>query len=127
MMVIGLNPSTATETEDDPTIRRCIGFARREKCDALLMTNAFAFRATLPPDMKAAADPVGPDNDSWLVRGAGIATLIVAAWGIHGDFRGRDAQVKSLIPQLLCFGTTGKGHPKHPLYPPGDTRLTPLL
>lgn len=125
-MVIGLNPSTATETVNDPTIRRCIGFAQREKCDALLMTNAFAFRATLPEDMKSAGDPVGPENDEWLVRCASLATVVVAAWGVHGPHLGRDRAVKELIPNLLCFGTTADGHPKHPLYLPRDTPLTPL-
>lgn len=125
-MVIGLNPSTATEIENDPTIRRCIGFAKREGCDALLMCNAFGFRATDPADMKAAADPIGAENDAWLVRCAGIASVVVAAWGVHGEFMSRGAQVKRLIPELKCFGTTKNGHPKHPLYLAADTPLQKL-
>ena len=62
-MFIGLNPSTADEFENDPTVRRCIGFAHREGCDALVMTNIFAFRATDPGDMKAVEDPVGVHNN----------------------------------------------------------------
>lgn len=59
---IGLNPSTADETRDDPTIRRCIGFAKLWGYGALCMTNLFAFRATKPRDMRQAADPIGPEN-----------------------------------------------------------------
>lgn len=121
--VIGLNPSTADETENDPTVRRCIAFSKRMNCHALVMTNAFAFRATEPSNMKAAADPVGPENDEWLVRCAKMATIVVAAWGVHGNFQDRDRQVKQLIPELLCFGTTKEGHPKHPLYLPSAAEL----
>lgn len=122
-MCIGLNPSTADETDNDPTVRRVISFAQREGCDALVMTNAFAFRATEPNDMKAAADPVGPENDKWLIECSNLASLVVAAWGVHGTFKGRCEQVQQLIPNLLCFGTTKDGHPKHPLYLASETPL----
>jgi len=61
-VVIGLNPSTADETENDPTIRRCIGFAKREGCGGLVMLNLFAVRATDPRVMMAHPEPIGPDN-----------------------------------------------------------------
>jgi len=122
-MCVGLNPSTATESVDDPTVRRVISFAQREGCDALLMTNAFAYRATDPNDMKAAADPIGPENDRWLLECSKMASVAVAAWGVHGEFMGRGEAVKKLIPGLRCFGRTKNGHPKHPLYLAADTPL----
>ena len=68
VMFIGLNPSTADEVQDDPTIRRCIGYAKEWGYGAFCMTNIFAFRATDPRVMKAQADPVGPENDKWLTE-----------------------------------------------------------
>ena len=122
-MVIGLNPSTANETENDPTVRRCISFAQRERCDALVMTNIFAFRATDPEVMKSTAEPTGSENNDWLIRCSSLATVVIAAWGVHGEYRGRAGEVAELIPGLLCLGTTNDGHPRHPLYVKGDTPL----
>lgn len=123
--VIGLNPSTADETKDDPTIRRCIDFAKRWGHGGLYMTNLFAFRATQPKDMKRALDPIGPDNNHWLRETAGQAGLVVAAWGVNGKFLERDKAVASLLPNLYCFRLTDStGMPEHPLYLPKD--LTPI-
>lgn len=121
---IGLNPSTADETEDDPTIRRCIGFAKRMGAASMVMTNLFALRATDPKDMKAAMDPVGPDNDPTLKRIAGCGQTI-ACWGVHGAFQFRGTLVVQMLRchGLWCFGTTKAGHPKHPLYLKSDTEL----
>lgn len=124
-MFIGLNPSTADELENDPTVRRCIGFAQREGCDALVMTNIFAFRATDPDDMKATESPIGVHNNDWLVRCSRLASVVVAAWGVHGAYLGRAAEVANLIPNLNCLGTTAEGHPRHPLYVRGDAPLIP--
>src|SRR5882724_4976365 len=66
VLFVGLNPSTADALQDDPTIRRCIRFAKAWGYGALYMGNLFAFRATDPRAMKAEADAVGPDNDGWL-------------------------------------------------------------
>jgi hypothetical protein len=120
LMVVGLNPSTADETQDDPTIRRCIGYAKAWGFDALCMTNLFAFRATDPANMKAEVDPAGPNNGEWLAtlgRGAG---LVLAAWGVHGTHRRQDEIAEALfwamgVP-LYALGTTKDGHPRHPLY-----------
>lgn len=116
---IGLNPSKADETMDDNTIRILRGFAQRWGFGALLMTNLFAFRATQPRDMKAAADPVGAGNDHWLTVYARAAGLVVACWSAHGNFKDRDLTVKKLfttanIP-LMCFGLTANNQPRHPL------------
>lgn len=123
--VVGLNPSTADETKDDPTIRCCKDFARRWGYGGLYMTNIFAFRATLPKDMKQASDPIGAENNYWLQQTAARAGLVVAAWGVHGGFKGRDQAVMELIPDLHCFRKTQSGRmPAHPLYLP--RHLTPI-
>lgn len=83
-MFVGLNPSTADETMDDQTIRRCVGFAKQSGFAGLCITNLFASRATQPADMKAAIDPVGSHNDQALLRVAQDASVIVAAWGNGG-------------------------------------------
>jgi hypothetical protein len=116
-MFIGLNPSTADEIRDDPTIRRCAGYARRWGYGALCMTNLFAYRATKPALLKAHARPIGADNDIWLAQLAESAALIVAAWGIHGAHLHRDQAVMRLLKgKLTCLRKTKDGHPWHPLY-----------
>lgn len=124
MNVIGLNPSTADETRDDPTIRRCTHFAMRDGYGGLVMTNIFAFRATDPSDMKVATDPVGPDNDRHLREQAARAGRVIAAWGAHGRHLGRGDAVAELLAgfDLHCWRLTKEGHPAHPLYLPA--RLT---
>lgn len=117
-LFIGLNPSTADETLDDPTIRRCKRFSRDWGYGAYVMANIFAYRATDPKEMKAQREPIGIDNNvvlQDLARGAGI---IVCAWGTHGAYRDRGLQVIRLLDahELYCLGRTKEGHPKHPLY-----------
>ena len=119
-MFVGLNPSTADETMDDPTIRRCIGFAKAWGYAGLCMTNLFAFRATEPSDMRDACEPVGTENDETLKNLARDASIVVAAWGTNGTFLGRDSEVRTLLPNLHCLRLTKAGHPSHPLYLPGD-------
>jgi hypothetical protein len=123
---IGLNPSTADETQDDPTIRRCRAFACSWGYDNLVMLNLFAYRATRPADMKAAADPIGPDNDWHLLDACMRADLIVAAWGSHGSFWNRDVSLRKLLGrcQLHYLRLTKDGHPAHPLYLPGWLKPT---
>jgi hypothetical protein len=126
-MFIGLNPSTADETQDDPTIRRCIGYAKAWGYSGLCMTNLFAFRATDPKNMKAAADPVGPENDQHLGMLAQRADVVVAAWGASGAHLGRDAKVIAMLDQsLFCLARTKGGHPGHPLYLPKTLTPVPL-
>ncbi len=115
---IMLNPSTADEVQDDPTIRRCIGYAKAWGYGGLCITNLFAFRTTEPNVMKAATDPVGPENDKWLTQCARDADIVVAAWGVHGNYLDRDKEVFKLFPYVTCLGTTKAGHPRHPLYLP---------
>lgn len=122
LMVIGLNPSTADETKDDATIRKCIGFAKLWGFGSLCMTNLFAWRDTDPAKMKKALEPVGPENDAWLNESAAKAGMVLAAWGAHGGHLGRDKQVveviKSTLAILYCLRVTKDGFPGHPLYIP---------
>jgi hypothetical protein len=118
--IIGLNPSTADETQDDPTIRRCVGFAKRWGFGRLVMTNLFAFRSTYPARLYEIADPVGPENDAYLVQEARAASDVVCAWGAHGEIQGRGSAVARALTvarvRLNVFGFTQNGQPKHPLY-----------
>lgn len=125
LMFIGLNPSTADATNDDPTLRRCIGFAKSWGYGGVIMANLFAYRATKPTDMKAAPDPIGIDNDQWLLTLANQSQLIVAAWGNHGSFLERSSAVKQLIGDLHYLSLNGSGEPKHPLYIKANTQPTP--
>lgn len=87
------------------------------------MTNLFAFRATDPKIMKAQKDPIGPDNDKWLLSVCEGSALTVAAWGIHGSFLGRGERVKELLKYAQCLGVNRDGSPKHPLYLSKKTEL----
>ena len=84
------------------------------------MTNIFAWRDTDPRNMRAAADPVGPDNDATIRDGADWADTVIAAWGAHGVHRDRGPQVEAMLRQtphlIYSLGLTKHGHPKHPLY-----------
>lgn len=126
-MFVGLNPSTADETEDDPTIRRCVAYATEWGYSGLCMTNLFAYRATKPADMMAADDPIGPDNDDWLRKLGSGASIVVAAWGVHGTFGGRHATVRKSLPRLHYLRLTKDGHPGHPLYLPKALTPQPWL
>lgn len=121
---IGLNPSVADEERNDPTVSRCIEFARQWGFSRFEMLNAFAFVATDPKEMLAAGDPVGPENDKWLQRIVSLADLVVAAWGAHGTHLGRDEQLRELLSgvQLHHLGLTKHGHPRHPLRLPAGVR-----
>lgn len=122
LVVVGLNPSTADEAVDDPTVRRCIGFARAWGFGGLVMLNLFAFRATDPREMKAAADPVGPANDAWLRQQTSLRRVL-CAWGAHGGHLNRSRRVGHLLADrdLVCLGRTAAGFPRHPLYLRADT------
>ena len=117
-MFIGLNPSTADEIKNDPTVTRCINYAKQWGYGGMIMSNIFAYRATDPKVMKTAKDPIGPDTDQWLFKSAEISDLIVAAWGNHGGFMDRGKNVFQLFKgiDLHCLAMNKTGHPKHPLY-----------
>ena len=127
---IGLNPSTADETLDDPTIRRCIGFSKAWGYGALCMTNLFAWRDTDPQAMRRVADPTGMQNNTELLNCAKGAALIIAAWGKHGRHRDRDDWVKKMMFdcgfKLNHLGLNDDGTPKHPLHLKGSTLPAPF-
>lgn len=120
---VGLNPSTADANIDDPTVRRCIGFARDWGFGALVLVNLFALRSTEPSKLYSACEPVGPENDRWLQLAGDNAETVVAAWGVHGELHGRCRAVQRLFANLKCLGKTRDGHPRHPLYLSKNTPL----
>lgn len=115
-----LNPSTATEVQNDPTVERCERRARALGFGGFRVTNIFAWRDTDPRKMRAAADPVGPCNDETIRAATLWATQTVCAWGTHGAHLHRGTEVHSLLLQtnrpLFHLGMTKDGHPRHPLY-----------
>jgi hypothetical protein len=120
VLFVMLNPSTATEVQNDPTVERCERRARALGFGAFRVCNIFAWRATDPRDMRAASDPVGPANDAAILEGAGWADSVVCAWGTHGAHLGRGPDVERLLRStglpLAHLGLSQAGHPKHPLY-----------
>lgn len=115
-----LNPSTATEVQNDPTVERCERRARALGYGAFRVCNIFAFRATDPKVMRAQADPVGPANDAAILEGADWAEAVVCAWGTHGAHLDRGRAVEILLRAagrpLFHLGLSQAGHPRHPLY-----------
>ncbi|MFE4857306.1 DUF1643 domain-containing protein [Streptomyces sp. NPDC056670] len=116
-----LNPSTADALRDDPTIRRCLGYARHWGCGALMVANLYAWRATDPDDLWTVDDPVGPENDAHLYAAATVASEsggpLVGAWGANAK-PDRIAAVLALpgMDRLTALDVTKAGQPKHPLY-----------
>ena len=127
---IMLNPSTADADVDDPTIRRCIAFAKQWGYGALVVRNLYAYRATDPTELANAADPIGPENRDYLTRTDADCTI--AAWGAHpaavGWWNGYPFGWQRTViqrPALFCLGTNANGSPKHPLYVPSSRTPTP--
>ncbi len=113
---IGLNPSTADARSDDPTLRRCLNFAKDWGYGSLLMVNLFSWRATDPEELERVADPVGARTNLWLRRARTEADLVVAAWGNGGHLLGRARAVEAWLGNSKCLGVTAQGMPRHPLY-----------
>jgi len=126
-MFVGLNPSTADEVEDDPTVTRCINFAKSWGYGGLCIANIFAYRATKPSDMMAAQEPIGSSNDDWLIKLACDAGVVVAAWGNGGRHQNRSKHVVKLLPKLHCLKMNTSGEPAHPLYLNSDSQPVPMV
>lgn len=130
LVFILLNPSTATHEVNDPTITRCMERAQRMGFGAMIVLNLFAWRATQPEDMKAAAEPIGAYNDEVILEIAKAAGLVVCGWGKHGTHRQRDAQVMAMlhengiVPHALKLN--GDKSPRHPLYVGYDVQPEPM-
>jgi len=128
MAFVMLNPSIADHELDDPTIRRCMGFAEDNGFHGITVMNLFALRATNPAELKGHPDPVGPENNEHLAALVKAYPKVVCAWGASADpQRVADAVkiMKASNPdvKLLCFGTTKDGSPCHPLYLKRDSLL----
>lgn len=126
---IGLNPSTADASQDDPTIRRCRGFAKHWGLDGFWMLNLFGLRSTDPKVLKSSGDPVGPDNDKHIPVICDKARVIVACWGNHGQLNSRGRHVMKFLKEFYAgksyhLGLTGKREPRHPLYLAKGTQRT---
>ncbi len=126
-LFIMLNPSTADADVDDPTIRRCVGFARAWGCGELRVVNLYALRATDPSTLRLHDDPVGPLNDYVIAKEANRAERVICAWGVQGLNRSipvlrllRGANAKPMVLRL-----TKLGHPAHPLYLPKSLEPQP--
>jgi hypothetical protein len=124
-----LNPSTADEFKLDPSCTRAHNYAERWGFGALLVTNIFAWRSTDPKALELVKNPVGKGNDAAIVKAARQASLVVCAWGNHGEHRGRAARVLENLMQeripLHVLRVNGAGHPAHPLYLPASLNPTP--
>jgi hypothetical protein len=122
-----LNPSTADSLVDDPTIRRCVGFARSWGYSSLVVRNLFALRATNPDELLTAPDPTGGEEGDRHLRLAGESDRVVAAWGAGAPFaRPRRAlELLAGVP-LYCLGVTKNGDPRHPLYVKAGAPLVPF-
>ena len=123
---IMLNPSTADANIEDPTIRRCMGFAEKWGYGGITVGNIFAYRATNPKDMFAADDPYGPENNSYLKSLSLEAELTICAWGNHGMYLNRASRVVEMLTNPYHLGLTMLGQPKHPLYLKGDLKIQPF-
>jgi hypothetical protein len=123
---VALNPSTADETDNDPTISTCVRFANAWGYGRVEVGNLFAVRATDPAEMKQHPSPVGPANDRHLRAIAASADRVVVAWGVHGTHRNRDQEVVDLLDtELYALTTTKDGHPGHPLRKSRELRPEP--
>lgn len=121
-LFIMLNPSTADEHRNDPTVARCETRARSMGFGGVMVANLFAFRATRPQDLKMAKNPEGDWNDAVLRHWVRHAGMTVAAWGVHGRHQNRGIDVaRGLGAPVYHLGLTKEGHPRHPLYVSFDT------
>ena len=129
-----LNPSTADGQTDDPTIRRCVGFAKAMNYERIDVLNLFAFRATNPKQLLTlnhSDNPVGVHNQRYFNEVIPHAGIVIAAWGAHGSHIGQDETVLGWIEErtnlpVQCLGITKEGHPRHPLYLPSTARPMPF-
>lgn len=124
---IGLNPSTADEVVNDPTVTRCVNYAKAWGYDGMFMTNIFAFRATDPTVMKAYDNPIGELNDEALIWAVSRSWMTVCAWGNHGQHLERSSNVKKLLHPytgLWYLKMNKSKEPSHPLYLKGNLEPT---
>lgn len=125
-----LNPSTADASVDDPTIRRCCGFAKAWNFAGIVVHNLYALRATDPKALRTHSHPIGPDNNRYLCQSPlSYSDGVICAWGANAEPERARAVVRMFADtrtDLYCLGTTKAGHPKHPLYLPTTSRAVPF-
>jgi hypothetical protein len=125
VLFIGLNPSTADADSDDNTSRVCVNYAKRWGYGGVLLGNLFAFRSTDSSALYTAADPVGPDNDSWIKKLQAEAEIVVCAWSAAGGYQSRDKVVLGFLENPHCLTKLKSGYPGHPLYKSSDLKPIP--
>lgn len=123
VLFVMLNPSTADEMVNDPTITRCISFSKDWGFGGVFIGNIFSYRSPHPNDLLKCENPIGDDNDDHILEMYNICDDVVFAWGNHGSLFDRFNDVLSLFDNPKCLGTTSSGQPKHPLYLPKTTEL----
>jgi len=116
IVFIGLNPSTADEKEDDPTIRKCISYAKKWGYGGLYMLNLFAYRATKPKEMKKANNPIGDENDKYLDEYVNKSDKVICAWGNNGSFQNRSYKILNKYNNLYYLKLNKSKEPSHPLF-----------
>ncbi|HEM4287187.1 TPA: DUF1643 domain-containing protein [Streptococcus suis] len=126
VMFIGLNPSTADEIKDDPTIRRCISFAKEWGYGGFYMVNLFAFRSKNPSDLWREENPIGIENDDYIKQYVKLSDKVVGCWGEMGSYLNRSKKVLELLDDVYCLIINKSGEPKHPLYIKAGTPLIRL-
>jgi hypothetical protein len=124
---VGLNPGTGDrDAGPRPTLRRVVGWARREGCAAVKVVNLFSYRSTDPKALRTASvDVVGDRTDATLRSASGEAQLTLAAWGGNTLAQRRSAKVVSMLTSPMCVGSTKNGEPRHPLYVAASTPFIP--
>lgn len=129
MVWVMLNPSTADGITDDPTIRKCIGFARELGFGSISVVNLFGWRSTNPDLLADVIDPVGDKNDEWISSAIAHAGMVICAWGKHGSLLNRDAEVREMIRAANVTAhylrLNKDGSPGHPLYIPYTAQPVP--
>ena len=126
LLFVGLNPSTANHTMNDPTITRCIKRATRQGFGGLLVGNLFSLVSSNPEILVGDDQAVGPDTDAYLQKMITMATCVLCAWGSFPAVKDRSATVLDMIPEPYCLGVNSDGQPKHPLYIPYRVQMVKM-
>jgi hypothetical protein len=120
MVFIGLNPSTADEFTNDPTIERLCRRAKRMGYRELVVCNIFALRSTDPKGLLGVEDPIGPENERYILEESLSASMVLCGWGAPSQLKNQGNKIKSLLRQndvgLHVLALNKDESPKHPLY-----------
>ena len=116
VMFIGLNPSTADQTNNDPTISRCINYAKSWGFGSIYMVNIFSYKTTYPKELQSATKPIGQETNDWIKKIYDSSEMCIAAWGNNGQFLNRSDEIRKMLPKMHCLKKTKSGEPSHPLY-----------